>query len=651
MSRAELAVFEADWLLSQGRPDEALTLLETTIAESAPGRLDLQRSVAHLRGDTVLGDLRVDPIEAIAEYREHAPEVTSDTIYALDYGAYRYFEDGSSISVTHQILHLLTRESLGDNGEVTIPRSAMLLRARTIKADGTILEPARVPGQDSVSMPNLEIGDFVEYEYVEVAGPSAIGAGTLLGSRFYFQIFDAPLSRSEMIVDVPRSWGDLMLDLRGGAPEPEVSEVGDFRRYRFLVMDSAPPVDEPSRPDADEFLPSVRVAHEYRWSAPRDFFVDRQAGVTRPTPDLVELTRALTAGADSERDAVHRIFRYVIDEIEETGGFLGTDAIWTLRLGAGERLPLLMTMLQAGGFDARMVFLRSWADDQTASVIPNADAYPHTVVSVQTGDDTVWLHASSDYSPFDYLRPDLQGVDGVVIAAGDDRSSPVAWITTPIWPDEYNVHRIDMSLIIEESGDVIGQVEERVPLSSAGGLRGSLERIQEEFVLVQQLEQGLAHSFPGAAVIDVEIEGTDRPDEALTIRYTFQADGFARIGPDGLVVDARVFDRQLRGMLGSQPTRIYPLSVDSPFGEEVVIEIELPAGYRLIESPEPVALDSEWIRYQWTTEISGATGGTLRLVRRTDMPVGRVEPEDYASFLDVLRQIDDAEALHLRAIR
>ena len=50
--------------------------------------------------------VRVDGVEAVRHYLDRGPVYGFSQTYALDYAAYRYYRDGSSLAVTHQILHM-----------------------------------------------------------------------------------------------------------------------------------------------------------------------------------------------------------------------------------------------------------------------------------------------------------------------------------------------------------------------------------------------------------------------------------------------------------------------------------------------------------------------------------------------------------------
>lgn len=647
-NQATRTVMEADWLLAQDMQVQAESLLEEALRRHSAGDYGLMRLNGLLVGADVLDDLRVDTLEAIEQYEQRHWDSRADAVYALDYGAYRYFENGSSLMLIHQIVHIRTRDALGEWGEIGVPQDAILLNARTIKADGTICETDNIPGMDTLSMANLEVGDYVEYEYVQPLGTSLLRLDTIVGDRFYFQVPALPMARSEMIVDVPVSWSPLDLDIRAQGPQPVITEVGNFRRHRFLVEEMETPSNESNTPDLDELLPSVRYSHSYGWDDVRDLYLDWYLDVVRPTTEIEEVARGLIDGSENDRQAVSRIFRFVVDEIEELGGFLETDAIWTLHMGEGERLPLLLALLQSAGFPFDLVFLRSWANDQIDSPVPDAASYPYTAVRVDLDDEEVWLDPVLDFASFDFLTPDLQGTDALIISG--DLQGPVEHAQVPTWPQETNTHHLELTLTLDEFGAGAGTLREQVTVEAGPLYRSFLESVENQLDLAQVIENMLSQSFPGLRVSNISFEGLEDPDSRLTLIYVFVTPGFAEIVDDEMTIDARLFDPNLLNIFGGTTDRQFPLAINQPLSEVLELVLELPADFRFTQIPESVELGEPWMRYSRVVE-ENVERNQLQLTRIVEIDPGRIVSSDYSAFVLELRAIDQAEALHIRAQR
>lgn len=637
----------ADLLTASGRESEAMAVLEALVADE-PADLDARRLRAVTTRQAVLPDLRLDPFIAIAEFEASGFRTTAPVVYVLDYAARRLFEDGSGLVITHQIIQVLSRDALGEYGEVNIPGGATLLRVRTIKADGTVLEPESIMGKDAISVPNLEVGDYVEMEYLETIGVPRLGNLAMYGSRFYFQIFDAPLAISQLVVEVPRAWGDLLIDLRGDVSS-SVDETESHRRYIFEARHAEPVAQEPLTPALDEVLPSVTVAYGLDWPSVCDPYRDQLASLLRPTPEMDELVSALMAYADDDRERIRRIYRFAMDEIDDTGQFLATPAIWTVLDGEGESLTALIALLNSAGFRPDLVFARSKADDQTDSPIPETDVFPRTLVRVQLGGDELWLDPSSRFAPFDYIDPSLQGSVGLVVN-GPVRSAP-EWVALPSWPAEDNTHTFDVQLVVDENGDATGHIVEHVSRDRLASLRLGLEMVQDPRVLSQTLERALSSSFPGVVMTDFNTEGTGDPDEPLVLSYSFEVPQWFTVRGDQMELTARTFDRQLGSTLGSEASRQYPLQVDYPLEERLDLTIRLPEGWTFSAVPDGSVIETPVVNHSWTPIEGGEGQGTVVLRRLISMPIARVSPAEYAALTEQLQRIDLAERLRFTANR
>src|SRR4029078_7146577 len=120
-------------------------------------------------------------------------------------------------TLTHQIVRVDSKDAIDRWGEVAVPAGAELLTGRTRKRDGSRREPEEIAGKEAISAADLEIGDYVEWEYVETHAPSSAFAPGFLADRVFFQSFEAPLDRSELVVIAPAALA-LDIDPRAGAP-------------------------------------------------------------------------------------------------------------------------------------------------------------------------------------------------------------------------------------------------------------------------------------------------------------------------------------------------------------------------------------------------------------------------------------------------
>lgn len=631
--------WRADAALASGDASLAQQHLEF-LSDAWPAYIPDVVARAFVTREPVASSLVPGSMEAVREYIDANPGYDAPVVYVRDYAGIRFFEDGSSLEHVHQIVQVRTRDALGDYGEQGVPGDALLLSARTIKPDGRTFVPVEIEGKSSISMPNLELGDFIELEWLRPRSEAMVGRNVARTERFYFRGFDGPFFRSVAEYTVPAGWPEPMIDLRGDGLTVEHTERHGLRTVRVSIAESPAAVFDPRSVSVDELLPSVRLAWGLDWELTRAVYVDAIAPLVIETPEIERRAREVVAGARSQREAVHRLFRLVSDEIVDRGGFLSTPAAWTLSAGEGERTPLLLALLSAAGFDPELVFVRPWDQDHSESPIPDSTVYDLTAVRVRLPNEEIWLEPDPERYPFDYLRPDAQRADAIVITgprAGER-------LVTPAWPDHVEFTEIELDIAFDSTGDARVDVREHLPLRSSHGIRLYVQSAEDLGQVERQLESALAQSFPSVSSVRIAIHGLDDPDSRVRVDYHFDAPSLADPSGSGLVFDGEIFTRPLNRWYGERESRQDPLLVAFPTRERVVVRFTPPDGWRVPDLPRSAerSIDSaEWSR-TWTRD-----GGAVSMTRAIDIGIQRIEPDAYRAFSAALSALAEGDRLRI----
>ncbi|MBC7172276.1 MAG: hypothetical protein H5U40_07625, partial [Polyangiaceae bacterium] len=171
--RAEsVLVRRFDVALASGDRARALNLLSSGIEAEPASFVALRQLAAELGGNPDVLEFRRDGIESVRGYLRAAPRYEQPQVLVLDYNAVRIYPDGSNMSLVHQVVRVQSEEAVDAHGEFSVPEGAYLLRLRTIKRDGTVLEPDLIEGKETISLPSLAVGDFVESEMLIPSAPS-----------------------------------------------------------------------------------------------------------------------------------------------------------------------------------------------------------------------------------------------------------------------------------------------------------------------------------------------------------------------------------------------------------------------------------------------------------------------------------------------
>ena len=316
--------------------------------------------------------LRVDGLPIVAAYRatKHDNEGVSEVL-VLDRSVTRVYPDGSQRHIIHTITELRSKEAIDRYGEMEIREGTRTLTLHSIKADGRVFEPESIPEKDGLSLRGLQIGDFVEYEFMFEREELGLLPGYVDLSTFRFQSADTPFHISEMIVAHPKSMA-LKAETRAGAPQARVTQMstpqGELTVSHWRVDRSPRLGVEPQMRNSLFEVPSVRVYSEVDTADWLSALGLRIYTGQRSNLELRQLTRKLIAGKTTARARLEALHRWVVENIEEVGE-LTVPATLTLSARKGSGMILLKTMLREAGLRAELWIAR---DNYGADLKPPA---------------------------------------------------------------------------------------------------------------------------------------------------------------------------------------------------------------------------------------------------------------------------------------
>ena len=145
-----------------------------------------------------------------------------------------------------------------DVAEVEMPQGAYVLKLRTSSPTAGSLEPENIEGKDTCQLPGVQVGDFVEYEYLLAHPPRGPAQPGFTSSSFYFQIARQPNNWSTYMVIAPKGSGHEGRRAQHEGPAA-ASVKGDVRGASFTKSAGCRRTS-PSRsgpPSGNEWLPFV----------------------------------------------------------------------------------------------------------------------------------------------------------------------------------------------------------------------------------------------------------------------------------------------------------------------------------------------------------------------------------------------------------
>lgn len=644
----EHAAAEAAIAYQLGGKSAAKEALTRSLADR-PGTERFYTASARFGAPDLLEGLRVNGLAALdAHHARETPIVgeTSDIVYILDYGAWRFFEDGGAVHITHELIELNSREAVRELGEISEPDRGVTLEMRVIKPDGTIRSPVRSADKAALSLPDLDVGDIIEIENVVFHPPRPREHGGYRTGAFYFAIAGVQLAHSQLVVEYPRAWPEeaVVFETFHLPVEVETTFQDSYTRKSIVVKDSPAIRYERGAPELTEFGPWA-IAHV----APnRDFTVAQYAeflGVqVAPAIEIDALTANILGEQRGARRRAETLFNYVIDEVEMGGGFFVQSALETARMHRGSRIALLYAMLESAGLDPQVAFVRSFDMSAVRSEVFDVESFDSTALFVEAQGTQYWMDPERQFAAFDMLPSYAHGGDAVVVAGSRVGES----LVVPTWPDLSSLNEAEAELWLEPNGDARIRYIFRYSDEEATQMRAALEYSRNENERIRSMEQYLSVNYGPATLDSLEIEAEDNPDEPLVMRMEGRVEGIARVQDGALIVDASFEPPAQLAAYTALPARTRPLLMGIPVYTDFELTIHPPEGFVLQRGLEGAELQHG--EHTYSREVTRDEKATVGWRREVRVHRGRVSVAGYPALADFAKRVEEVERVRLRWI-
>lgn len=591
---------------------------------------DLRGAIDLLEGATDLEPYRQDGRKVIREFEtweKQGNHMAGNAARVLDYAATWVHPDGSSEMLEHEILRVQSQEAIGQEAEQS-PPSGLVLRLRVIKADGSVLEPEAVAGKPSVSMPHLEVGDYVEMEHVAPSPGDGPRGKRFRGPHWFFREPDKGYWRSEFVTITPRD-RTLEIETRGNVPEPTVRAFGTFVERRWRVDLSPPALEEPESPPITEFLPSVRVGWGISLEDAVDRLVDAASDETPLDPRLRERALEIVGKvpANQPDEQARLLYKDIVAHVEDGRE---TDGRRVMMGKSGSRQAAFQYMLRELGIPVEVAIVKDKLAPPPLGKMSEVESYDSLVVRLDEGAQAVrWLTVRDKFAPYGYLPAELRQQPAIVLSAGTPHE--VTSATGPVDAITFE-GRANLRADGSASVDLVESFAGKVAIS----MRGVLDKVPEAQLHDFVEQRLLGRNLPGARVRDFRIENREELGAPIVMRVAAEVPQLGRQEEHGIVLSP-LFAVHLT-QLATLPERQTPLLLGSSSHVEVRFEVLVPESMRLPANlPNAEARDRDRV-----VEIKDTNHGrSLLLDRIVDMPAGRVQPgAEYASFRRFVEEAD-----------
>ncbi len=624
-------------LVLNDRKAEAKNILEKHLKQK-PGAFNVRRDIAFLSGTEILGDSVTSAETVIADFLKDNFKPEAGAVVVLDEYITRIFEDGSAIGRTHIVTRVQTKEAQTRYGEIYLPRGAEIYQLRVIKPDGRILVPDNVAGLRSITMPNLEVGDFIEMDYAEgTSKNNSLSNGRLFTARFMFRMLDTPVFRSHFRVQHPSDLPVNRFAMNYEGSEPVRHEENGWISWDYLNSKLDAIFSEPFMPVKEEVLPIVHLSLPVDWRELRDYFRQKRVLLDRPTTELRKFLNENQVNGESEFETVRRLFYAIANTVEgeDNDHRFGSTATQILLNKNGNRLLLLAALLDMIDIENEFILARPITVQPIGypNAYPSAYSSPMLRVRLQDG-QTLYLESRFKESVFNRPSPLLSGTRALVLTEEAD-----VFTRLPVWTTQGEAKEVSLFIKLKGDGSAQAEAIERIGGYYSAGLRRKLKQIPTDR-RKPFFEMVLSRNFPGAQIESVDIANLADPDLPIELHYTFTIGRMARVSRDTLRIEGGFFPLELLQSYIRLPSRNYPMLINGINSGVNTTVLQLPPGTTLASLPEPKNVSESFGRYSLNVETKGQT---VTFTRDFAIPIQRVELSDYMNFYRFCAEIDRSE--------
>ena len=619
----------ADYSYAKGDTMALRRALAEALQAGSKG-LEIREAVELIEGASLLEPYRTDGRKVIREFeaweKKTGKHMDGTAARVLDYAATWVHPDGSSEMLEHEILRMQSQEAVGKEAEQQ-PPGGLVLNLRVIKPDGSILEPEPVAGKPTLTMPHLEVGDYLEIEHI-TANASDGGKGKRYrGPHWFFREADKGYWRSEFAVLTPKD-RNVDIEVVGNVPAPKMAERGTFVERKWRVDESPPAPEEPDSPNPREFLPSVRLGWGINLDDTLLRYVDAASEEAPLDPRMRKVAREIVAKIPPAKrdDRARALYRWVGEALQDGNEADGRRAI-TGR--AGSRQAAFMYLVRLLGIPTELALVKNRIAMPPTGKMSEVEVYDNIVVRLDTDAGARWMVIRDKFAPFGYVPAELRGQPAIRLVPGTPRdTTPTLGAADGVLLEGKAVLKDDGSATVEMSQSYVGRM--------GIGLRSVFDRVPEskrnEFVETRLL----AANLPGARLRELKIENAEDLGAPLVLRMRAEVPQIARRVGNRTVLKA-LFPVNI-AQVASLATRQTPLLLATSSHVEVKFQIIAPEALAL-----PATIPGGELRDGDRSIIvtDAVEGHSVMLRRVVDIPAGRVQPgAEYAKFVAFTQAAD-----------
>jgi transglutaminase-like putative cysteine protease len=566
----------------------------------------------------------------------------------LDLGKVSINSDGRVVAEYRETFKLFN-ENARHLAEVSLPYNASyqyvkVLKARTIKKDGTIVE---VKPEDmritapygeylmysdaqniGFSLPAIEDDCIIDYTYQMITEP------LLMPGEFWtYWAFNGvePVSLCRYTVTAPadkplkyKLYNDDKL-----TPTITTSADGKTKTYFWEMKNIKQIEPEPAMPPTKDIRIYMEATSIPDWNSIAQWYWNLSKPQYQATDAIRKTVTELTKGKTNDSDKTRAIYDWVANKVRYVGLEFGISAykphaaaeVHDKRYGdCKDKATLLITMLGLAGIKAHPVLIKAGDTNPVDTGLPSLNAFNHCIALAEVEGKELWLDATAETVGIGDIPQADRGAQGFVIREGKGQ-----FLTVPHYQADENGTVMNSTVEIKPDGSAAATTELTMVGSAAQGIRAAVRAVPPD--KRKEMMEGLMQSFAtGGSLKEFSVSDPFAKDGAFRMKITYDAPNYAQKTGSLLIIPlnpANGGSKQRNPF--TKENRQYPIVETENGIQQSTVTLRLPESYTLEDLPENLELDCGVQSYKRTIKPSDNTFTfTETLIKK----IGTLPPAD-----------------------
>ena len=530
--------------------------------------------------------------------------------------------------------------------ELVVPPEGSIsgLKARTIQPDGKITEFTGKPFQKLVikgrglkvvakafTMPEVNVGSIIEYKFhIDTPGYVRDNSWTIqhelytVKENFRMKAFSGQIKGLEGGYRVAALYSHMPNNIKplqkGEGYELDVDNMPAFESEGYM------PPEEDLKPQMRFFYVSTGNSTPdkfwqdagRRWNDEAEHFIGNRKEISQAAADAIgnetdpeQKLRKLYARAQQVRNLTYERERSDIElKKEKLKANQNAGAVLAQNTGGRDDITrFFVALARAAGFDASVVRISNRSSKFFDKGLLSERQLDTEIAVVNVAGKDVYLDPGTRFCPYGYLRWIRTSTQGIKL----DKKGGI-FVTVPGAAYDKATTRRNAEMALDSGGNLTGTIT--VSFEGNEALEHRLDELDtDEAGKKKDLEDELQGWLPTGAIIKMtKAEGWETSDGPLIATFSVDMPGYASAAGKRFLVPAYLFQaRQMDAF--KHVDRKYPVYFPYAFGEVDRVNIKLPAGYTLENTPQPQTARLGYAGYQNVAQFDGKQLVTQRILQ------------------------------------